>query len=203
MRALNTAGYFIFLFLFASAPLYAQNWQSIVLQKTKAAQTIKEIKNNVLSSQQTGRQSATRQQQQAQDEFLLTVKQFYPSAAAQQRIMQNYRHIYTRLHALPSLNSYALTVQHPADLYSVSTEEIALLDQVFASFTKQSKEPSPTPYRALQFESGAVVLSFKTNQSQEIHLAFKPQENILKIAVGDFPISQQEFGPFPQELNEK
>ena len=173
MRALNTAGYFIFLFLFASAPLYAQNWQSIVLQKTKAAQTIKEIKNNVLSSQQTGRQSATRQQQQAQDAFLLTVKQFYPSAAAQQRIMQNYRHIYTRLH------------------------------EVFASFTKQSKEPSPTPYRALQFESGAVVLSFKTNQSQEIHLAFKPQENILKIAVGDFPISQQEFGPFPQELNEK
>ena len=139
MRALNTAGYFIFLFLFASAPLYAQNWQSIVLQKTKAAQTIKEIKNNVLSSQQTGRQSATRQQQQAQDAFLLTVKQFYPSAAAQQRIMQNYRHIYTRLHALPALNSYALTVQHPADLYSVSTEEIALLDQVFASLQNSLK----------------------------------------------------------------
>lgn len=203
MRKLARSGYCIGLLLLASLTLNAQGWQALVLQKTKAAQTIETIKSNLREPAASSLyRQYLKQQRQEKNKFFQTVKQVYPQAQAQAHIQAQYNYLNTLLHTTPGLQSYALTIQHPADLYTLSTEEKDLIEQVFRSF-KDPKSFTYTPFKTLQFSSGAVILSFKPQTGKDIHFAFKPQENILKIAVGDFPVSQQEFGPLPKELNEK
>lgn len=204
MHTLLTATFCLFILCFCFLPLRAQNWRALVLQKTKAAQTIEAIKTSIPA---TGKNTAAKGNKYAkkaeQEKFANTVKQFYPSEKTQNTIIQRYGEIRTWLDHIPTLKEYALTVQHPADLYSISAQEMNALQDIFTSFTAPQKDTAFSPYQTVQFASGAVVLSFKQPPMKDLHLAFKPQEKILKIAVGDFPISQQEFGPFPQKINEK
>lgn len=203
MHTLLTTVFCLFILCFCFLPLRAQNWRALVLQKTKAAQTIEAIKTSIPATGKTAAKNSKYAQKAMQEEFVNTVKQFYPSEKTQNTIIQRYRDIRTQLDRTPALKEYALTVQHPADLYSISTQEMQTLKNIIASFNNPQKEFEFTPYQTMQFASGAVVLSFKQPQMKDLHLAFKPQDKELKIAVGDFPISQQEFGPFPQKINEK
>lgn len=203
MHTLLTTVFCLFILCFCFLPLRAQNWRALVLQKTKAAQTIEAIKTSIPATGKTAAKSSKYAQKAQQEEFVSTVKQFYPSEKTQNTIIQRYCELRTQLDRTPALKEYALTVQHPADLYSISTQEMQTLKNIIASFNNPQKEFEFTPYQTMQFASGAVVLSFKQPQMKDLHLAFKPQDKELKIAVGDFPISQQEFGPFPQKINEK
>lgn len=204
MHTLLTTVFCLFILCFCFLPLRAQNWRALVLQKTKAAQTIEAIKTSIPASGKTANTKPNKYAKKTtQEEFVNTVKQFYPSEKTQNTIIQRYSDIRTQLDRTPALKEYALTVQHPADLYSISTQEMQALKNIIASFNNPQKEFEFTPYQTMQFASGAVVLSFKQPQMKDLHLAFKPQDKELKIAVGDFPISQQEFGPFPQKINEK
>lgn len=203
MHTLLTTVFCLFILCFCFLPLRAQNWRALVLQKTKAAQTIEAIKTSIPATGKTAAKNSKYAQKAMQEKFVSTVKQFYPSEKTQNTIIQRYCELRTQLDRTPALKEYALTVQHPADLYSISTQEMQTLKNIIASFNNPQKEFEFTPYQTMQFASGAVVLSFKQPQMKDLHLAFKPQDKELKIAVGDFPISQQEFGPFPQKINEK
>ncbi len=204
MRKTVLSGFCIGLLFTASLTLNAQEWHALILQKTKAAQTIETIKANVLPSKTSAiANTYTKQQRQEKNKFFKTVRQFYPQPQSQNQIIDNYNHISAVLRNTPVLKNYALTVQHPADLYSITPKEMSLLENILLSFKNPQKNTAYTPAQMLQFPSGAILLSFKPEEGKEIHFAFKPQENILKIAVGDFPISQQEFGPFPAEIYDK
>ena len=184
----------------------AQTWRALVLQKTKAAQTIEAIKANVLQPKGSITPSLfhKRRQKQIQEEFAHTVKQAYPFPETQHRILKRYQELSSALHSVPALQNYALTIQHPADLYTASSEEIQILKDILLSFNTPQNPCPFTPYQSVEFASGAAVISFlPKDDANALHFAFKPQENILKIAVGDFPLSQQEFGPIMQKSNEE
>lgn len=193
------------LLLFVCLVSQAQTWRDAVLQKTKAAQTIDAIKTN-LAQKTENRPAKTinaQHQKQMRESFAYAVKQAYPSAKIQNILLERYQTLNKALHSIPLLRHYALTVQHPADLYTATPEEIQILKDILLSFNTL-KNPCPfTPYQTVEFASGAVVVSFQPEKDNNaLHFAFKPQENTLKIAVGDFPLSRQEFGPLPNKQNE-
>lgn len=192
----------VFYVLFPAEGLQAAQWQNTVLQKANAAKTMAEIKSHVLVQSPENKktisyvkQLKTIQKNQAQL-FAEQTREVFPLQKDRELILSRYEAIQKQLNQLKPFVYYALEVQHPADLFTASNEEIQLLLGVLNSFrTGEVSHSAEEPSQIVQFSSGASVISFERKGKHAIHLAFKPQQFTLKIAIGDMPLSGQEFGP--------